>query len=230
MWNIFFMKDRWEIKIKNIPVFSRNKTHLFIFNLPCIYETSATDSKGNCSIQLKAVLASSDSSLKAMTKGRVVHIHRLWQGPHGALPELTLGHISNVGRVALSKPFHINGYTFLQLPEGFKCWPLIENKHNYVLQLYVLSQFKFDFISNMDFLARAAHFLPDNRSTVPKATESVEDTVHNCEITRSHSILGMLYLLWDAIAWDMALNAESERFGFQSVITIHEHSPRFTLR
>lgn len=44
-------------------------------------------------------------------------------------PGLPLGH------VALSGPFQMNRYTFLKLPKGFNCWPLIINKPNYVLQL-----------------------------------------------------------------------------------------------
>lgn len=159
MWNIFFMKGKWEIKIKNTPVFIRNKTNLFSFNLPCIYETSATDSKGNCSVHLKAALASSDSLLKAVTEGRVMRIDLLWQGAHGAWPGLTLGHISEVGRAALSGPFHVNGNTFLKLPKGFKCWPLIKSNHNYVLRLHVLLQFESDFMCNMDFPALTPQFL-----------------------------------------------------------------------
>lgn len=84
------MKGRWEIKIKNAPVFNRNKTNLSIFNLPCIYETLATDSKGNRCIDLKAVLASSDSLLEVVIEGQLIHIDCLWQGPHRAWPMLML--------------------------------------------------------------------------------------------------------------------------------------------
>lgn len=54
--------------------FTETRLIFSFFNLPCIYETSTADSKGNCHIDLKAVLASSDSLLKAVTEGWEIHI------------------------------------------------------------------------------------------------------------------------------------------------------------
>lgn len=150
MGNIFLMKGRWEINIKNVPVFSRNKTNLFISHLPCIYEASAADRKGNCSIAWKAALAGSDSLLKAVTKGRVMHIHHPWQD----LYSLALGSCLRGGSCGLSGTLD----TFLQLPKGWRCWPLTKNEHSSVLGLcppMVQAWLHY----NMDFPALAIPFL-----------------------------------------------------------------------
>lgn len=186
MWNIFFMKGRWEIKIKNAPVFNRNKTNLFIFNLPCVYETLATDSKGNCCIDLKAALASSDSLLEVVIEGQVIHIDCLWRGPQGAWPRLMSGCISLRGLLWFAVgTFLISGHTCsLSCPQDLDADHSF--KVNAITSYISMPSHSWRLTSHATWIFHGleSNFLLANGSEAPKAVEPVEGTVRSDEVTR----------------------------------------------